>query len=484
MAVDAAAARVRIAAHRPVDVEVGTERLTLAAGEVRELHAASTLSLRVGDLVDVQVTPGGSEIVTLQRKAAEAAQALRSGLSKLGLESVARARAVVEERRTLAAEATAADKVLATIAPDGLFALTRELALSASRQAALQSELLRHSQPDDPALERDAAAAEQSVRDAEATHQAATRAFESAQKAATSHEVARAKLETDAQLAVERVHDAERERDAMGARLRADEQAFGADDVLAQARSAAMERWLEAGRAVETLDASIASVAPDLIDQRAQRTEKAWADAQRELKDTSHQIAEVRGRLQAGDLVGLHERLGRARARNMAADREHARIADRAAAVKLLREVMHDARNTTRRAFLSPLRREVEPLLQVLFDRSALEFDDDFAIREVARGGHGVDTFDKLGGGSREQLEIIVRLAMARVLAGGETLPVMLDDAIVYTSRDRFDRMASVMSLAARSLQVILFTCHWERYRTIGVDHAIDLERLRRDSRP
>jgi hypothetical protein len=34
----------------------------------------------------------------------------------------------------------------------------------------------------------------------------------------------------------------------------------------------------------------------------------------------------------------------------------------------------------------------------------------------------------------------------------------------------------------ARKLQIILFTCHWERYRALGVDHAIDLAELRRAS--
>ena len=88
------------------------------------------------------------------------------------------------------------------------------------------------------------------------------------------------------------------------------------------------------------------------------------------------------------------------------------------------------------------------------------------------------DRFDTLSAGTQEHVGIAIRLGMARILAGSGTLPVLLDDALVATDERGFDRMAAVLQDAARKLQLIVLTCHWERYRLLGVDRAqvIDLD--------
>jgi uncharacterized protein YhaN len=55
----------------------------------------------------------------------------------------------------------------------------------------------------------------------------------------------------------------------------------------------------------------------------------------------------------------------------------------------------------------------------------------------------------------------------------------MLDDAIVFTSDVRFARMGDVLVSAAAGLQLLVFTCHWDRYRGLGPDNVVDLEEAR-----
>ncbi len=91
--------------------------------------------------------------------------------------------------------------------------------------------------------------------------------------------------------------------------------------------------------------------------------------------------------------------------------------------------------------------------------------------------------------GGREQLGVLVRLAMARVLAGDAVdgdpsagvLPLLLDDPLTHTDGDRFEAMAAVLSLAAPPLQVLIATCHWARHRTLGVasEQVFDLNALK-----
>ena len=62
----------------------------------------------------------------------------------------------------------------------------------------------------------------------------------------------------------------------------------------------------------------------------------------------------------------------------------------------------------------------------------------------------------------------------------------MLDDALVSSDEERYRRMALVFTRCARKLQIVMATCHWERYRELGVAaaQAHDLRQLRASGAP
>jgi uncharacterized protein YhaN len=151
-------------------------------------------------------------------------------------------------------------------------------------------------------------------------------------------------------------------------------------------------------------------------------------------------------------------------------------------AARRLYETLRQCRDEARSRYLAPLQEQISRLLPVLFPEAKVDFDEQFQLTQLNRPSAGVDTFEDLSGGCQEQLGILVRLAMGLVLAGDDGLTVMLDDALVATDDERYERMGAVLDLCAQRLQVILATCHWSRYRRLGIpgDQVIDLSVIRR----
>lgn len=77
---------------------------------------------------------------------------------------------------------------------------------------------------------------------------------------------------------------------------------------------------------------------------------------------------------------------------------------------------------------------------------------------------------DNLSGGEQEQLFLVTRLALGQVLAKDERQLVLLDDVLNATDTGRLARLLTVLEEAADRLQIVILTCHPERYRAL--DHA------------
>lgn len=83
-----------------------------------------------------------------------------------------------------------------------------------------------------------------------------------------------------------------------------------------------------------------------------------------------------------------------------------------------------------------------------------------------------------LSGGEQEQLYLATRLALAEVLAKDERQMVVLDDVLTATDSGRLARVMILLEEAAERLQIIILTCHPERYRVLADAQFFDLESL------
>ena len=64
---------------------------------------------------------------------------------------------------------------------------------------------------------------------------------------------------------------------------------------------------------------------------------------------------------------------------------------------------------------------------------------------------------------------MITRVAFADMLADqGVDAPIILDDALVYADEQRFGNTLTTLAVAANRHQIIILTCHEDRYIRLG----------------
>ena len=111
-----------------------------------------------------------------------------------------------------------------------------------------------------------------------------------------------------------------------------------------------------------------------------------------------------------------------------------------------------------------------------------MKFGEEFDLQQLSRSPDGSFEFDQLSTGAKQQLSVLVRLAMARLIARERPHPVFLDDALSDTDPERFEAIANILRSAAREMQIVLTTCHHDRHRRLGVE-TMRMEALKRQAR-
>jgi len=85
-------------------------------------------------------------------------------------------------------------------------------------------------------------------------------------------------------------------------------------------------------------------------------------------------------------------------------------------------------------------------------------------------------SFDAQSFGTREQLALLTRLAYADLLreAGRPTL-IILDDGLVHSDDQRLGQMKRILYEAASRHQILIFTCHEDRWADLGIGMGTDI---------
>ncbi|MBV7501002.1 AAA family ATPase [Achromobacter sp. ACM05] len=438
------------------------------AGEVL-LSAAAELDLPgVGRL---QIEPGGQDLPALQRELARAESASAALLKRAGVDTLADAEQRHARYNALQRELEGMRKTLSIHAPRGVDALRTQRDEALARLAQLQDRLSKLppvQETEDGIRVGDADAgivpdtsdddlpdAVQALREAEAVAAQAEKAVADAQRALDA-DTARAQL-------------LEGQAAARGAELQSDErtaQRHARAGRLAEVRSAHDQLELR----VREARALLAEHRPELAEQDVQRFEKSAA-IERDAQHKRHgDILQLQGKLDQAGAQGLGERLSEAQAACERLQRRRDEFARRAAALDLLQKLLADKRAAATQRLQAPLARRLNHYLALLFPDAALRLDDAL-LPTALRRGDGEDALDALSFGTREQLGILARFAYADLLreAGRPTL-LLLDDALVHTDDARRDFMKRALFDAATRHQILMFTCHGEAWRDMGVE--------------
>ena len=219
----------------------------------------------------------------------------------------------------------------------------------------------------------------------------------------------------------------------------------------------------------------------DTFPERNRRAAAAAEQVRGELNRKRDAQAVLRGRLELLGAKALYteETLLLARRDALAARAGHARTRSRAA--RLVHDLIERRKQAATRSVLAPLQERLGARFgEVSGERDRRIFlDESLQVRGLGRKDDELVPFDDLSQGAKEQLLLCLRLAVAEELiaAGNGPQALILDDVLVNTDSARQRRVLDVLSgAAAGGLQILVCTCHPERYR--GVGEVVELRRL------
>ena len=420
-----------------------------------EHRITATAQIQIEGVGSIGVRPGDSDVADLARQVEEARAAAERALAKLGVASVEEARSRQDRFKQAQADAKAAEAMLGLTAPQGVDKLRSALAAATQTRAETANQL--------QALT--AAPGGQSV-DATEARAANAAAIERLEQASDAH-LAAAKMLATAQ-AGEQAAAAEvgKLREAVD-----EAQSSGVeDDTQALLAKALADQEAAKAQAAE-LAKRIEQSQPDVLRQDVQRLQSSMEQSLATHNQRGNSIAALEARLEVAGANGIEEQREELRVREQALSRRLAELQLRAKALSLLVERLETKRQALTAKLQAPLQARLDHYMRLLFPGARLGLQEDLtpAVLERGVGTDAVD-FGQLSHGAREQIALISRLAYADLLkeAGKPTL-ILLDDALVNTDSQRLDLMQRVLYDAAQRHQMLLFTCHPERWAGLGV---------------
>ncbi len=250
------------------------------------------------------------------------------------------------------------------------------------------------------------------------------------------------------------------------------------DEERAQMLNKATLSWDAARLKLKEIDTQLLQFKDNPVDTMA-RLEKQHQAAEETARKTRDDEKTEEGKLQSLGARGTYSLLAVAEERVASLQAEVAAEELHAGAIRLLHDTLVECRNEAVAAVAGP----VETVATQIFQRIAggrlggLKLGDSFAAANVVPEISGETVpLDSVSGGEREQIHLATRLALAEVLAKEERQMVVLDDVMTFTDTGRMARVMSILEEEAQRLQIIILTCHPERYRGLGRANFVDLE--------
>lgn len=310
--------------------------------------------------------------------------------------------------------------------------------------------------------------AETALRTAQDKAQEARDALGVARAALSGPEGTLSQLQTDLGTVKAR-HDDSKERLEKPRRQLTEAQDNRADDELQTAIEAARTALSEQEKAITGLEAQRTDETLPQLEARIGRLEKALQDRRDKRGNLKEQIAGLKSRVEAAEGAGLDEAIEQ-KARELELAEEGRRRRDREVQVlSLLLSTLRSAEQEAKERYLSPVLNRVRPYLQLLFPGADITIDENLHITGVVREAGYEEAFHHLSMGTQEQIAVLVRLAFAEMLVEqGHPATVVLDDALVFSDDRRMSRMFDILNMAAKNVQVVIFTCREQLFEELG----------------
>jgi len=461
------------------DRDITLDGRAIAPGGKSTLSRAA--ELKVGSGTRLRLTPGGAENLEAARATSEKAdKQLDEALKALGVDSVEPARERLRQRDNLSRDLASLEEQLEA----GQAEAVREERAGAEKTLAKSEARRDASAPDDAGLEfpDDPKASDSAAEEAHAALKSANEAYETAET--TEKAARRASEAANKTLAVAREASKAQQKEIDDLKSKLDYAIKKSGDAAARSKavnaaSAARDQAVEAEQSVRK---ELEELGADQLDIDAQRLRASVEADGKKLADAKERKVVAQTQLDTGGNRDPESELKEAEAEAERCQKRFDQLKHQADVRRYLLEKLRAARQATTEALAKPLEEAVDPYLKSLFggSRARLHWAADgsrlesFELDRTDRQ-NGLYEFENLSHGTREQVALALRLAMAQLLAADHDgcLPLVLDDAFTHADKDRIEKLKTLLYQAAQQgLQIILLTCHPENYSGLSATEA------------
>lgn len=422
-------------------------------GERQLLEESSLVILGVGTL---GITPGGEDLASTRRKLSTLEQSLAEQMKTLGVDSVQQA----EQRVTAyeAAERTLQHtrELFKSVAPVGIDQLLADQKETQSQLQKAKTELENSPAPE-PGLQpqaTDVASAEAGRAQAETRLAEAEAEERKHQTELLTRRQTRDNAKSEWQQLQDEVQNPEHQKQLQK---------------LSTELAEIEDKRVRLAATLHAREQEINEARPAILKQDIERYQRSISTLRQTQEERQRELRDIQVRLEAWGAEGLEEQCNEKAAELEQCNRRYMELHRRAQALDLLLTLLTDKRQALTRRLQAPLQKHLNHYLSLLFPQATLEVDEHLRPGTFTRGTE-LGQIAELSFGAREQMGLISRLAYADLLqeAGRPTL-VILDDTLVHSDTGRLEDMKRILFDAANRHQILLFTCHPEKWSDLGV---------------
>ena len=214
---------------------------------------------------------------------------------------------------------------------------------------------------------------------------------------------------------------------------------------------------------------------PETLEMQLQNVRQLVGSKEAQREEVRQEVDRLSALIDDRASEGIYEKLAAAEETMESARKKQTRLGRQATAINLLRTTVLNHKEESQRKYVAPFKEQIEKLGRLVFGQGlSVEVSEDLEIVSRTFNERTVP-FESLSGGTKEQLALIGRLAVATLVDSDSGAPVVLDDAFGFADAERLNALNVILSTVGQSAQVILLTCQPDRFARLGGAKSVSL---------
>lgn len=198
-----------------------------------------------------------------------------------------------------------------------------------------------------------------------------------------------------------------------------------------------------------------------------------------DLEEVAQQVGQKEGRSEEISRFGWHTKLEETREQIVDHEKRLQVLNRKAQAARMLYEVLNEHKESAEKDYSVHFAKYINDLAKSFYGTEVyFNVSDSFEIISRIMDKKEVE-IKYLSTGAKEQLAILIRLALTQIVQVGEPFPVILDDEFAHSDPDRIAMMNNIFNDFGDDQQFIMLTCTPEKFTGYKPVKTINLAALR-----